>query len=264
MFTWILFLLAFKISNYIDGIENVKLLSNEDNKSMEFLIESPNIYIFFKDLYNMTIKINGLSLNQNQNGYLIPEDSKVNIIMNELDYNKYMIGFFDGDGCDYILFAANEKFSFPSINSNMNICEYKLRNKTSENQKKTILDEFYHFQYDYNNNEYFNNEKIIFIKANGNSTNDSSSCDSLELKQRNKTMIWANFIFVFIGMILYLSLSCASNVYCCKSTCPCSENKCEGCFKSEEVDNYFFSKTLLEFGDIIKGRISTDENTNTE
>ena len=58
MFTWILFALAFKISNYIDGIENVKLLPNEDYNSVEFLVENPNIYIFFNVLCNMTIKIN--------------------------------------------------------------------------------------------------------------------------------------------------------------------------------------------------------------
>lgn len=258
MFTWILFALAFKISNYIDGIDNVKLLPNEDYNSVEFLVENPNIYIFFNVLCNMTIKINGLLLNQIHNGYLIPENSNVHIIMSEFNYNKYMIGFFDGGGCDYIVYAPNELFSFPLFNHDMKICEYKLRNITSKIQKKTILDEFYHFQSDE-----INYENVVVIKANGNSTD--SSCDTLEMKHRNKnTMIWGNFAFVFIGMVLYLSLSCATEVLCCRNTCPCSENKCESCFKTEEVDNYFFSKTLLEFGDIIEGRISTDENTNAE
>ena len=259
--------LFYNVIDFIDGVDNVKALSQENSTINEFIVDNQSIYIFFKDLNDIIIKVNEKILQSKDNGYSIPKNSKIQIITNKIngDNIDYKIGFFNGNECDYIYFTTDKTDLSFVKNSDLNICVYKFTEKINRHlygsSKRTILDDFY----DLPDND-ISIKKII--KVNNNNSTSDSNCDLLETKEHtDKIGFCIAVLSMFVGFILYYTFAFATNVLCCCDDSKCANNCCSNFVtKEEENENYYFTKTLVEFRDLIlidDDSVGEDDGANT-
>jgi len=245
---------------------------------VEFTPKKQNLLFFFQKSKDIKVNVepkNGEKKATPQNAQLINTSTVVSVKTNWSQHVDYVAAFVDGSECDFLFYTNKENdaitmFDFLNMrncvfhfhkDSDIKVGDKHFSNFAPIDDKKPMVNLS-------TINDKQNQAKGQIVRgfafvgktsrhANANSDTDSDSEIDLNVrKAENVRVMIYGLILLVCGFLVYITMGITFATDCCLECCCCCPDFCEEkgprSYDFDNRDNGFYTKTLVETGDLKK------------